>query len=323
MSSKQANEVKLLGDSRGEVTPKSLLAERWDAGAKHALLREEKRLGRLFHDLPKLSESERVHRLRTGSKRLRAYLQMIRPFLPKTEYGRIDAALKKAARDLSSQRDERVIIQTLREVLPDLPKPYRPVLGRLCASWDRNERARTGKDPFLGNGGCTSLQEPENVLRECTAVILRHPTFRSGFPTKLLLGVVATYRRARKRMRQAAKKGESRSFHAWRKYCKYLFYQLELLLRWRRCPRLERLRKEVRWLEQTLGKLHDYVILRERLLECPWRSCRRARKQLQKRIEDLGERCLARARKVFHVSSQSFGVELARELLRPGVPPGG
>jgi CHAD domain-containing protein len=271
--------------------------------AQGLFLSEKSRLLSLVKTFPRLSLQERIHRVRTVSKRLRAYLQLLRPSLPKGKYRRTNQRLAALARTFSSEREAGVLKKTMQKLLPRLAGGYR---SYLAGPGLRRVTQVAGKNSRSAKPLPEKLRAAEKVLAAMVEGILGESGLESLGADALVQGVVATYRRACKRMRQAKKTGQAERFHAWRKFVKYLYYQLDLLCRRGGPPALAGFRAQLRRLEQDLGQMHDYVVLAERASNLPTESCQKLSGEAQSAAKALAKKTLTRGRILFDRSPDRF-----------------
>ena len=160
-----------------------------------------------------------VHRVRVASKRLRAMWQLMRPVIEPQIAQDADARLGGLAAVLSRSRDTHVLADLLTD-LRDSDEPiYRGAFDRAAALLDSpegveldQESTRTallgGLDGDRDEWRLLVLPDDEELVDQ---------------------GLGRTYRKARRRAETAARTGEGDHNHRWRKWTKYLRYQLECL----------------------------------------------------------------------------------------------
>lgn len=249
---------------------------------------------------------EHVHGLRTAIKRLRAYLRMVRASLEDAFYHRETVELRDSARGLADFRDRAVILQITDEMREDARKPeLREALQRLRAFLERAL-------PAGGDSGAEKRAtcHAEETLRSMVGSLEGQVLEASGWQV-LEGGLRGTYRKARRLMRRWGESGLIEDAHEWRKFSKYLMFQVQLVEKaWP--GHLSKLRKRLSRLETCLGKAHDLAMLEDAFMalapECDMDtdSCMlvrkamiRHRRYLVGRAEKLGARIFKEAPKDF------------------------
>jgi CHAD domain-containing protein len=202
---------------------------------------------------------EAVHAVRKRCKRLRALFRLVRPVFP--DYAAANGAVRDAAQVLSGTRDADVLIATAEALFA---RHGRTLDRRAVAAVRAALGAR--RDIAAGAaGGCGQIEARLGEFREAIGDIAARSADWSltGSGVKALRGgYAATYRRARKDMRRAVRRGAHEDFHEWRKPVKYHANQTLLLRRLlpggagRRTDALDAL-------AETLGDAHDLFVLRE------------------------------------------------------------
>jgi CHAD domain-containing protein len=195
-----------------------------------------------------------VHDTRVTVKRLRALWQLMKPFYGSKNVRRSDHNLRDAARALSGARDLHVMQKTLRQLRDHTRREY-----ELEALDSVRERI------FPGEPEAVRPPRPEEVVAALRADLERWQTLALDIDDKTLVkdGFGRTYRRARTLGFDALTGDAPEPWHEFRKWAKYLFYQMEPL-----APALEKndLRPEdLNKLGKKLGKLHDLHVLLDEL----------------------------------------------------------
>lgn len=197
-----------------------------------------------------------IHEVRVAIKHLRALGQLLRPFLGKKAHRRADGALRDAARELSGARD----LHVLRKTLDELPDATR-------RAYEHQALARVREQQFPESPQDTHVYCPDPVIEA-----LRH--CRAGWEalavtaddtTLIDEGLGRGYRKTRKRGFEALAGDTPEDWHQFRKWVKYLYFQLQPL-----APALEAgpvRPDELNALGKRLGKLHDLHVLIETLSE--------------------------------------------------------
>jgi CHAD domain-containing protein len=205
------------------------------------------------------SAHDRIHRARTGTKKLRAALRLVRG--ADTQFARrANRRLARAARELSPLRDADAMLESLAALLKHFassvqPDHYQPVRHALLAFRRDHRRSAT---------------ELQRTFREFIASLrtfdgdVAARDFEFDFAS-LATAIQGCYKRARTARKAAAVKPTADTFHKWRKATKAYAYQCQLLrAAWP--PAMKELRNELKALANRLGDEHDLNVL-EALLE--------------------------------------------------------
>lgn len=230
---------------------------------------------------------EHVHGLRTTIKRLRAYLRLVRSNLENGYFFEKNAVLRDSAQGLAHFRDRTVILQTADELLEGARAPdLRDALQRM-----REFLVRVLPD---GDGADTirrAARDAEATLR-AMAVSFEGRALEAPGWEMLQGGLRRTYRKARRLMRRWIQSRRIEDAHEWRKFSKYLMFQIQLVEKaWP--EQLRKLRKRLSRLETYLGKAHDLDMLESAFIaltpECDMDTdaCRLARNAMIRRRESL------------------------------------
>ena len=196
-----------------------------------------------------------MHGLRTAIKRLRAYLRMARASLEDADYHRKTGDLRDSAQGLAHYRDQAVILQTTEDMLGEARKPeLRRAIQRLRAFLEGALSAERDDGTVR-----RAAQDAEKTLQAMAGSFEGQALEASGWRV-LEVGLRQTYRKARRLMRRWGETGVIEDAHEWRKFSKYLMFQVQLVERaWP--EHLPKLRKRLSELETCLGRAHDVVML--------------------------------------------------------------
>lgn len=215
-------------------------------------------------DDAQLDRHEKVHCARKRCKKLRGLARLIRPGF--SDYKRVNATYRDAARELSSIRDAHAVIETFDGLVLYFddgvdPDAFRSIRDELVVRRDKTDADRESID--------------HRIARVRAAMVSGRDEIGSWKPAgqggaAVAGGARKTYKRARRAMAEAADAPTTGAFHEWRKRVKYHWYHARLL---ERCwPRLiEPWAKEAHRLSDLLGEEHDLAVLHARLLEHPKR----------------------------------------------------
>jgi CHAD domain-containing protein len=209
------------------------------------------------------SAEHTVHETRKTLKRLRALVALLREELGAKHYARENAALRDCARRLAGARDAEAMVGTLDGLLERHPERLahspgvRALRAQLLAERDAATASGIG-DPVL-------RAAVAGELRAVRARAERWELRRRGF--KLLApGLQRLYRRGRRGLRTARRRGSVEALHAWRKRVKDLRYVAETLDRGGKSgaggsKRVRRVAQRADRLGEMLGEEHDLALL--------------------------------------------------------------
>lgn len=195
------------------------------------------------------STSKAVHSSRKALRRARAVLRMVAGALPKSERKAVGRALQESRRALSSIRDHAVAPVTLGEL----------TLGEL-------DRAVAKRVLDTAAETLPSAAETKQLLGESAArAAAQAEALEASLPAELswetvVDGIQEVYADARRARRSA--KSSKQWFHTWRRRCKELSYQLELVAN-HAGARVAAVQSEIEGVTDTLGPAVDLVMVRE------------------------------------------------------------
>ncbi len=224
-----------------------------------------------------------VHGARKQLKRARATLRLLRSTIGEDLYRRENIAARDAARPLSRARDDDALSVALDELLDHFGGSA--------------PRARiTHGSHELPDGQLDKIKAA--LRRSMTRVRAWHPD-GAGWDC-VRAGLRATYRRARRALRNARSDRATDDLHEWRKQTKYLWHQLQILTPLAIGP-IGELADEFHQLADYLGDEHDLAVLRERVAASGELTSLidRRRQELQEKALTLGERLYADKSKAF------------------------
>ena len=281
-------------------------ANQWVARTVHGLIAPVVRRARQPHR----GQEETIHLIRTTTKQLRALLRLLRTAISPATFTEEDARLKNAADRLAPGRDRAVARETMAMLAKAADSNnHRKTLTRLRRELDKLLPLSTAPDAAR-----TVLQSARS-LDESKGILLQIGITNGGWNV-IGAGLVAAYRRARRRLKAASDHADDESLHRWRIAVKRLYYQL----RWLEPVWPERfisLIKRLHELEQKLGTDHDLA-----LLQASQRSWARGisdaatadvlRKAIRQRRLRLKSRCLALGKKELSQTPQAFEKQCRR-----------
>jgi CHAD domain-containing protein len=245
-----------------------------------------------------------VHRIRVDIKRLRAWIRLIRNEEDSVGLRDIDRDLRDVMKKLSGHRDRQALLDTLKwldkKTSDDIKQsPLRVVRSHI----------RTGSGPITVDW--------TNIKPTLTKVLdpLKQLTQKFDSVHMVRDGLQRTYKRASKLGDRAfSGKINPEDVHTFRKWAKYLLYQLEVIQT--AYPGLyQESLENLDDLGNRLGRYHDLVLVKEKLKQVPAKKRNTdAAKRMEVMIEERMHKLLRRAhrlyRKTFSASSSKFVMEL-------------
>jgi hypothetical protein len=245
-----------------------------------------------------LDRHEAVHQVRKRCKKLRGLIRLVRREFD--DYQRENAFIRDAARELSYVRDA----QSMIDCFDDLMEHFQDQIDRDAFTPVREELAARRQQIADDEAGLQQRLDTLLVrLRELRQRVQGWKVSGSGF-SAVEGGLMKTYGRGRKAMREAYRDPTPANFHEWRKRAKYHWYHLRLLRSlWQ--PMVKVQRRGADELGELLGDDHDLAVLRQTLVDGPDRFgsaadlqavlglIDRRRAELQARARPLGRRLFA------------------------------
>ena len=195
-------------------------------------------------------EPEGIHELRLVTKRLRALWQLHRPIDQTGVTIRANDRLRDAAKLLATARDDFVLHELLAELAEESTvhqKEYTEAATLPLASSQKH-------DP--------TEQDRETLLAVLASDREDWDAIDPPGPDELLgRGLARTYTKAQRKGDRALNSQELDHFHEWRKWAKYLRYQLEPLAATDR-PAIRDYHDDLKRLTSVLGRRNDLYNLR-------------------------------------------------------------
>lgn len=196
-----------------------------------------------------------IHQLRRSTKKLRAWLKLRRGpgGIPGAKH--IERLLRENAARFAGARDATVRLQTL-DQLPTLAGDKAVAatsLARCHALF-----ASIMPSPTVAPDALAAQQLDATLRQLLSAEAVPEPV------DTLVTALRRSYRNARKRLQQARASGAADDLHRFRRWAKYLCYQLELVCVLERGA-LAKLHRSLDTLGARLGTWHDLVVLEAQL----------------------------------------------------------
>jgi CHAD domain-containing protein len=262
-------------------------------------------------------DDEGIHKARKNLKRARANLRLLREVIGEPVYLRANAALRDAARPLSSVRDAKVMVDTLDALLErEQNSATRALLVKLHGMLEEAGLAARGEMDAAGAAAKSAA-----ALDEAWRRAERWRVSRKS-PALLRNGLKRIYRSARKALASVRSERSAQNLHEWRKQVKYLTQAMESLqphatgglptkesLEPASTPGpLRKLIETAEVVADCLGKDHDLVVLQERVMKLHASSNARAAlfTGIAERRKKLQSQALKRGRALFGRKPKAF-----------------
>ena len=208
--------------------------------------------------------ADAIHDARLRLKKLRSIARLTRTASP-DQFASENAALRDAARALSTQRDQQAMIEALDKLLGHAECEWGESGSHLAALRElRNRFVESQQEESNGAARDRLIQQVADDLR---AACERLKEWTSDADDRIVVaGFADSYRRARKALRAVVASATAENLHEWRKQIKYHRYQVRLFQEaWP--AMLEAHCDELKRLSDFLGDDHDLVLLRQALCD--------------------------------------------------------
>lgn len=237
------------------------------------------------------ASEEGVHDARRAIKRLRGILRLFRKALGETAFEHANRSLREVAHSLSAMRDAQVELDAFNRIAARIEHPGVAPIRRVLA------------DALKAVAGEYRRNAPGPAAIACLKRIGAEPPVLDAASAWAVLGrgLRTTYRRARKAHAAAHEEHTTAALHEWRRRCKDLEYQLQLLRKSDPREMKARIRTAAR-INDLLGDDHDLAVLEatlaqdiripDELRDRLGARIARRRKKLQRRAFALGSRLL-------------------------------
>jgi CHAD domain-containing protein len=208
-----------------------------------------------------LGLQETVHDVRKRCKKVRGVLRLARPGLG-AEYGRANAEVRDAARELSPLRDAHATLATFDELIASTQGERAAggalddVREALVRRADEAERADASRALALAAEGLARVRDRVGRWSPDDDLAI------------LLSGLSRNYGQGRRAYRASLADPSGEAFHEWRKRAKYGWYHVRLLQPVAPSA-LGPLAKRLKDLSDGLGDEHDLAVLRGMILASP------------------------------------------------------
>lgn len=238
-----------------------------------------------------------VHHLRVSVKELRAFWQVLKPFLPAGEADAASRDIGRAAKQLAGARDQHVRLKTLDKLIRKAGEQDRAALSgtreQLVA-----QQPESAEEPTVTADIVALFAQDRERWQELDVACGRGELIRFGYGR--------IYRRARKRFRRAAESGDDEDWHRLRRWTKYLGLALPLVAD---KGATRKAAKRYARLAGKLGDLHDLDELTYCLKALPdgeEASQRRAIAVVAGRADALRSECHKRSKRLFRARPKDW-----------------
>lgn len=194
-----------------------------------------------------------IHEIRVCAKKLRALLQLYRPFYRPKKIKNLDKAIKLIACAYSGQRDAAVQYTLLCRAIDAIGTQSKFDFAPLKAIFAQKLTSMHSHSPDLA----------VDIKFQAT-MALWHKTLNIGKSKHLKSGIKHTYRKCRRISNKAIASDGDALFHQSRKWIKYYFYQLKILNSQQKITNRKYLKK-LEEIGELLGEFHDDCMLEESL----------------------------------------------------------
>jgi CHAD domain-containing protein len=251
-------------------------------------------------------ESDTVHEVRKGFKRVRAAIRLVREDLGDEVYREENWCFRDAARPLSEVRDAEVLVETLDQLAGLHADPIEPgTAATVHAALLANQQEVTRR-VLRQNRALAAVGE---VAARALPRLPDWTIDRDGWEA-LDGGLRRVYRAGHRALALASADPSVANLHEWRKQSKYLWHQLQLLEpAW--TGHEKDLGDRVHDLSRLLGEDHDLAVLRQTLAADPLtygghRVLKGLFVPLDRQREELERQAFALGRQLYKEAPKAF-----------------
>ncbi len=201
-----------------------------------------------------------VHKIRVNIKKLRAWTRLVRTKSDKKNWRSLDHGLRDLQKLFSAERDRKVVADSLEW------------MQKKADSSDTNAAVITITRHFSALSAPYQMAEPQGVNIRDLLDTLKQNTLSVKPEVKWKKALKRTFRRARELGHRACSKESSPDdLHRFRKWVKYLYYQTGFVQVLHHGD-YDQVREQLGNLEKLLGRIHDLVLVKQRLQELAQQS---------------------------------------------------
>ena len=230
-----------------------------------------------------------IHHVRVDTKKLRAWIRLVQSRSDKQEWRGIDCCLRDMAKQCSAKRDEEVISGTLvwlkkKEKSQDVAVS----INRLYSIIQDN--------PVKQSADRNADKIPDRLFLD----YLKRKTLSAAKYETIRQGLQKTYKRVLKLgVKACSEKGTVDDLHKFRRWVKYLCYQLEFIEAMY-AENSGNIHNQLDKLGKRLGSIHDLVMIKNRMEQLS------GRKKFKKDIRETGMAADRKMNKLVKQTKQSF-----------------
>ena len=267
-----------------QKTPNRSVAHLKAVTLKVALRRLQRRLEFKLATLKRRVTPDTVHEARTAARRLRSLLHGFRTQLSPSSAHRYHYCLKRVTGELGTLRDADVAWQNIAELVKRAHGRQRDALGTLSSGFhqQRERLARRLQAKMARSAWSADVRTLKAAAVDPALILPSNP------PIAAVTSSLLAHRRRRMRARLRNARGSEHALHRLRIKVKRLRYFLEESARFGAGLVSAREVRLLKGLQDSLGQLHDLVVLRD--LSKYGATSRVARKTLRKQCDTRWKR---------------------------------
>lgn len=230
-----------------------------------------------------------IHHVRVDIKKLRSWIKLVQGDSNKQEWQNIDRCLRNMAKQCAGKRDEEVVSETFvwlikkeksQDVAASIKKVYLTIQDNSSEQSVNGYALKVPDREFLDN------------LKRKTLSAVKYEMIRQGLQK--------TYKRALKLgVKACSEKGTVDDLHKYRRWVKYLSYQLEFIGNLY-ADNSREFHDQLDKLGKRLGRIHDLVMIKNRLKQLSGRG------KFKKDIRKTGMAADRKMNKLIKQTRQSF-----------------
>jgi CHAD domain-containing protein len=249
-----------------------------------------------------------VHDVRKRCKKVRGLIRLVRPAMG-TQYRKVNATVRDAARELSSIRDAHALLATFDDLLAAaVPPASTPALQAVREGLVARAEAATDAVAEADE----RVQRARALLQQALDSVGEWPV--SDDIADVAGGLSRTYSRGRNRLADCIDDPSDGNLHEWRKRAKYTWYHVRLL-RDAAPSVLGPLADRYHDLSDAIGSDHDLAVLTEMFRSAPDEfggadAVRDARLLIDGQRADLQRRAVRLGARLYVETREAFGVRL-------------
>jgi CHAD domain-containing protein len=214
---------------------------------------------------PFSDHADAVHDARLRLKKLRSLVRLVRRAAP-AAYRRENAALRDAARQLSTQRDRQAVVEAIDKLLAHAQREWGESAAHLRTLHELRQTFVASHRQETSTASANGMVEHVTGKLRAAAERLKEWTADARDERVVVTGFADSYRLARDALNAVLCEPTAEHLHEWRKQIKHHRYQVRLFQHaWP--AMLEAHCEELKRLADLLGDDHDLVVLRQTITE--------------------------------------------------------